>query len=362
MRHARALGLAAPLLGTLAAAVFAEAALRAAGFRYAHHPLAFRYVRTVAGIGADQRSDDRLKHIEYGLDPVLLWRPRHIPGVTNTEGVLGPDWAVPRPPQARRIIALGDSCTIAGDTPYPARLERLLKARSASWEMWNAGVGSWSSFQGRQFLEQRLALYQPTVVVVYFGWNDHWLSWSVPDKELPAHLSKRWRLLKTVEKSRLLQGFLRAADAIRPGVKFSERTPPRVSLDDYEANLRAMVRAARAGGGEALLATAPTTLSPKHPMTRILCEETRNFFDPGAINRVHDSYNDRVRAVARSEGACLADLARAFAGAPDPSGLFTDGFHLTARGHRLASELLLPEVLKAEAHACGPRSASPRRG
>ncbi|MDD5656042.1 MAG: GDSL-type esterase/lipase family protein [Elusimicrobia bacterium] len=338
-----------PILLTVLLLGAAELVLRALGFRYAHYPVSMRYVGTLAHLGADQTLRRRTFHIDYRLDRELLWRPVATAGVTNSAGFLGPEWIEAKPADAVRVIALGDSCTVAGEDPYPARLAGLLGALPGGrrWEVWNAGVGSWSSYQGLKLLETELLRYKPDIVTIYFGWNDHWLAWAAPDKDLAALLDRQSRVLRLVERSRLAQGLLYLADACRGGPKFSARTPPRVALRDYASNLAAMVRLIRSAGAEAVLLTAPTVLTPEHPVTLSLCRRTRNFFDPARIGEVHESYNEAVRSVARRTGAPLADLASEFARAGRPGPFFTDGIHLTAAGHRRAAELLAVRVRRA---------------
>jgi lysophospholipase L1-like esterase len=337
---------AGPLLFGAAVLAAAELLLRAGGFRYAHYPVSMRYVRTLAGLGTDQTLHKKRFHIEYGLHPVLLWRPLPQEGVTNSDGLLGPEWTPEKAPGVARVIALGDSCTVAGEEPYPSVLSQRLQA--GKFQVWNAGVGSWSSYQGLRLLELRVLDYRPDVVTLYFGWNDHWLAWAAPDKELSALLDRQWRSLKLIEKSRLLQALQFAADKLRGGTpRFTGSTPFRVAPDDYEANLKRMVALVRARGGETVLVTAPTVLTPEHPLTRSLCTESHNFHDPARINEVHDAYNERVRRAARETGAPLVDLAAEFAGRKDKESLFTDGIHLSAKGHRFAAALLEPAVRKA---------------
>ncbi|MEK9145825.1 MAG: SGNH/GDSL hydrolase family protein, partial [Elusimicrobiota bacterium] len=332
----------AALLWSLALLLGVEMLLRWGGFRYAHIPVSMRYVSTLARIGTEQTLHKRRFHIDYALDRTLLWKPVPNLGITNSEGFLGPEWRGGKGP-LRRLIALGDSCTVAGEDPYPALLGRSL----SGWEVWNAGVGSWSSFQGLQLLRTRLSSYRPDAVTVYFGWNDHWLAWAAPDKELSSLLDRQWRLLKLVERSRLLQALLKAANVLRAGGKPGppDFAPYRVSEEDYEANLRGIVGAVRAAGGRPLLLTAPSALTPGHPTTISLCRTTRNFDDPARIAAVHAAYNERVRRASLQTGAVLVDLERHFAARPASEGFFTDGIHLTAKGHAAAAELIKRALL-----------------
>jgi lysophospholipase L1-like esterase len=340
-------GWARPLAFTALLFAVAELGLRAADYRYAHYPISLRYVRSLALLGTTQTVREKGLRIDYGLDHVLLWKPLPGKGVTNSEGFLGPEWTDEKPAGTTRVIALGDSCTVAGDDPYPSRLPALLPASAGRrWEVWNAGVGSWSSYQGRRLLETRLLRHHPDVVTVYFGWNDHWLAWAAPDKELAKVLDRQWFVMKTVDSSRVLQVLQAVADRLRGGTlpHFTAATPYRVSPDDYTANLRAIVDEVRAAGGEVVLVTAPTVLTPEHPVTKSLCEKSHNFFDPRLIRTVHDAYNERVRAVARETRAPLVDLAQAFDRMPDEASVFSDGIHLTREGHARAAALIAPAV------------------
>lgn len=324
------------LLGSsiVASALLLEAGLRVAGFRYARHPVAMRYAASIAKAGVEPSLHRKRFRIDYRLDRDLLWRPVPAPGVTNSEGFLGPEWigAKSKP----RLVTLGDSCTVAGETPYPERLRALLPG----WEVWNAGVGSWSSYQGLKLLETRLLAHKPDVVSVYFGWNDHWLAWSASDKDFSADLDRRWRRMRLVESSRVLQALSFAADKASGPAGPRRGAPPRVSLEDYGANLRRIVALCRAAGAKPLLLTAPSSLTPGHPVVRALVEQSRNFDDPARLPATHEAYNAVVREVAAETGAGLVDLAEVFAREPEPAGQFTDGIHLSARGHAAAARLI----------------------
>lgn len=332
--------------GSVLVALFLlEGGLRVAGFRYAHHPVAMRYAASIAKAGVEPSLHEKRFRIEYRLDRELLWRPVPAPGVTNSEGFLGPEWGGAK--SKPRLATLGDSCTVAGETPYPERLRALLPG----WEVWNAGVGSWSSYQGLKLLETRLLARKPDAVTVYFGWNDHWSAWSAPDKDFSADLDRRWRRLKLAESSRVLQAvsFVLDKTAGPPGPR--RGAPPRVSLEDYGANLRRIVAACRAAGARPLLLTAPSSLTPEHPVARALVEESRNFDDAARLPATHEAYNAAVRDVAAETGADLVDLAADFAGAPE---LFTDGIHLSARGHERAASLIAKGLSKRDASVILP--------
>lgn len=330
-------GLLWPVLFTIGLFAAAEGGLRLAGFEYSNAPIGLRYAASIAHVGHDRSEGDRTFHIAYQLDPVLLWRPTPQAGVTNSLGFLGPDWSGEKKPGVSRVATLGDSCTIAGKPPYPEELQKKLGPR---FEVLNAGVGSWSSYQGLQLLRTRLLAYHPDAVTIYFGWNDHWLAWAAPDKELSRLLDRQWRAGNLVNKSKVLQALLKLIAKARGGPRFGPETPYRVSLDDYEGNLRRMAGLIKASGAKAVFVTAPSGLTPEHPVTKQLCEDTHNFYDPALIGSVHAAYNERVRRAAAETGSTLVDLERDFAAAKEPGALFTDGIHLSAAGHERAAARL----------------------
>jgi lysophospholipase L1-like esterase len=76
-----------------------------------------------------------------------------------------------------RILSLGESTTFAGRLPYEECYSHLLEADLDSIlerpvRVINAGVPSYTLFQGYVYFEQRGLLLEPDVVLVYFGFND----------------------------------------------------------------------------------------------------------------------------------------------------------------------------------------------
>jgi len=295
-------------------------------------------------------------------DPVLGWRNR--PGwrgpvfSINSRGFLGAEFAAQKPPGTARIVCLGDSCTAGDllpsfDDTYPRQLEQMLtKAHpTRPVEVINAGVGGYSSYQGRLWLEREILRYEPDLVAIYFGWNDHWPArLAGSDKE--ASGSRSDRLRAWLSWCKLLQLGIKAYHAVRgtdllptteggaPGGERSGR-PPRVSEEDYAANLRAMVRAIKARGGEAVLVTAPNYLELVPSDRRPIPQGFSGDAEVESLIELHWEYNDMARRVAHEEGACLVDLVTDFVHVPRPAALFwappNDFIHLSREGYwRLA--------------------------
>ncbi|HOW27415.1 MAG TPA: GDSL-type esterase/lipase family protein [Elusimicrobiota bacterium] len=335
-------------LSVLLVTVTLETAFRLAGVRYSSVPLSMEYVQWIASLGHTQNSHRRNFRLDYRVDPVYLWSPVPQPGITNSLGFLGPEWTLEKKPGVSRLFCLGDSCTISGEIPYPVLLQRDLDdAGPDRYEVFNAGVGSWSSYQGRLLFENLILRYRPDIVTVYFGWNDHWLAWSHPDKELSVYLAPRARWINLFNRSRLAQGMTWVLHRMVPAPDPRDRRPPlfRVPLEDYRANLEAIVDLAKKNGVRPVLITAPTTLHPRHNVVQYLSFSSRLFHDPNQINRVHSEYNAVVEQVARERGISLVPLANRLLYLPDREAMMSDGIHLSPEGSEWAARSICDTIL-----------------
>lgn len=100
-----------------------------------------------------------------------------------------------RPPEPGeiRILCVGDSHTygvgVEPQDSYPAQLEAVLRARGIPARVVNAGVPGMNSAQLLEQLPQKLAEYQPQIVMIWVGANNQWL----PIDEESAQPVVRWR-------------------------------------------------------------------------------------------------------------------------------------------------------------------------
>ena len=297
-------------------------------------------------------------------DPILGVRNR--PGWSgpvfsvNSRGFLGAEIDPRKAPGTIRVFCLGDSCTAGDllpsfDQTYPRQLAVELARRhpGRAFEVVNAGVGGYSSFQGRTWLEREIAGLEPDVIVACFGWNDHWPARAAgPDKVVSGSASERLR--SWLSWCKLLQLTIKGYHVLR-GQRPMAATPTaggatavaagqtlRVSREDYRANLAAVVDLMRDRGGATILVTAPNYLELAAakggaPVPDSLGDEQ----GVRALVALHADYNEIVRQVARDRGACLVDAAHELAAEPEPARLFweppSDFIHLSAEGYaRLA--------------------------
>jgi lysophospholipase L1-like esterase len=101
-----------------------------------------------------------------------------VPIRTNSLGLRSADVAQPKPAGIFRILALGDSVTfgwgLRGEDAYPSQLASLLATLRPNqrFEVVNAGVSGYGTWQQARWLEEAGLALQPDVVVVQAHLND----------------------------------------------------------------------------------------------------------------------------------------------------------------------------------------------
>ncbi len=265
-------------------------------------------------------------------------------------------------PGTFRVLCLGDSWTFGANVDqgktYPRALEHRLRRAHPDLrvEVLNLGVLGYSSFQGRRLLESRALAFDPDLIVLGFGMNDGQVG-GFRDKDVAAAgssaVTRLGRIGESSELFKLLRyAALRVREHPRDGAEAfraaAATTTPRsardlgsfepwtrVSLADYEANVRAMIALGRAGGTTVLL------LDPE--------------IDRGA-------YGERLEAIAADERVALVRADRLIAEArwraertlerrlgvrastePEPAEIGTSGPRKAAAAERV------PVVLRAYA-------------
>jgi lysophospholipase L1-like esterase len=332
-----------------------EAALRLAGFHYQPIPERIWLGRLQGGIPSAEVVFDQLVPGLFVRDGLLFWKPAAGKEPFNAAGLRAADeLPAERPPDEFRVLALGDSCTFLGEPlPWPDLLARqLMTSRGGGVRVLNAGVPAYTSLQGRRLLDSRVEELQPDVVTIYFGWNDHWRATVKPDASVAVRSTGVVAVQSFLSRSRLYQGMNYRLKGRRGAARqdvppvpaggdlasLAVNRPFRVSADEFEDNLRAMVARTRAAGGEAILITAPSTLAPDAVPNYLFAH---GFVAQGGerVDLLHQRYTAVVRKVARETAAPLVDAAADFAATPDggESLMRDDGIHLTAAGiQRLA--------------------------
>lgn len=335
-------------LGVLVVAVaIPETVLRMAGFRFAPGiQFGFPRPQQLADFAPDER---------------LFWklRPLGDPAATkfagNSLGFPGGEFEIPKPEGVRRILFLGDSCTFLG---YPKIVQARLDATEAQdgeaararYETVSLAIPGYTSHQGLVAARLHGARLEPDAVVVYFGWNDHWLAYGEPDSRkvvrapdvadgqpsaggMRAEASRRLRLVQAMD-------WLRAKIA-----RTYERSDAlRVSPPEYASNLLEIQRLFAARGTPVVFVTAPTTLYRLGvPPYLLLLEFVK---DADSAIELHRAYNRIVRDVAGRTSSPLLDLEAECEAREDLGTLFlADGIHFTEAGEAWAGERVAQAVL-----------------
>lgn len=231
------------------------------------------------------------------------------------------------------LVFMGDSCTQFSRYDM-ALVERLARHLGRRPSFGNLAVAGWSSYQGARQLERDVSTLEPSVVTIFYGWNDHWIGFGIEDK----NIARAKRLFSTRFSSlRVAQLLTKAWIAVG-----SWRTayPNRVGLDDYQENLQRMVRQATKMGIRPVLLTAPTShrlgAEPDYLAERWLR-------DLSELVPLHGAYVEATREVAADTGTTLCDLAEDFAQLPRDEleqSFMEDGIHFTPRGAELTAIFL----------------------
>jgi len=270
-------------------------------------------------------------------DDELFWKPIPNTEFTNAQGFRGTaDIAAANENKAIRILILGDSCSFLGRRLYANVLyEKLTRDfPGIPFEVINASVPGYTSFQGRKRLEQLLE-YRPHYACIYFGWNDHWI--------LPSGYSDQFHYdlihsFKLVQLTKILWA------------RLMDVRDYRVPLDDYEANLAAMVEQLHANRVIPVLIGAPAGYAGKgmprwafqfyQEYYRMTPEEIRH------IPQTHQAYAEATARVAKGHKAILVDM-QSFLERLNPSlkpFFRNDLIHLKERGHEAVADEIYNQI------------------
>lgn len=211
-------------------------------------------------------------------------------------------------------------------------------------EVLNAGIPGHTSYQGRQRLAADLEKWRPQLTVITFGNNDGWRWDGLADKEhamASTHTLTTWlnhsRALSWLRSSRLHAAQQQATNdealwAEQATLNYFDPNmnwTPRVSLDDFADNLRAMIAMCREHDSEIVLIVWPD-------QRQLLNEPTWRL-----------PYQEATRQVAEETGAACVDLVPLF----EQAGrwgverfLPRDVIHVDDAGNRLVAKAIAPHV------------------
>lgn len=194
--------------------------------------------------------------------------------------------------------------------------------------MVNASVYGYSSYQGRLCLE-RFRNFQPDLVLISFGGNDAGPNFA-SDRALPRpsawdrfldRWSSRLRVMALVR-----YAAYRLADRSGAPRSVEATSVPRVSVEEYRENLRAMIDQSRRMGARPVLFTRPFA------------------YDEYAAGRKSSlrGYYQATLDVGAAEKVSVVDLHRMMG---CHWSLYQDHAHFNARGHAVAASLVAQALL-----------------
>ena len=262
----------------------------------------------------------------------------------NSRGMRGDE--IPPKSDCPRIVALGNSCTFGWGVDYHQtyikQLEGLVNADEnfARVETINAGIPGYTSFQGMKFYKSDVCRLRPDILLIMFGWNDHWRAANnIPDKEqcfppgLILGIQNRLSSLKLYCSMKKL--FLSALDRPISSQYNMGDAAYRVCAEDFRKNLEEIIRCCRGEGVTPILMTAPIpSLEKYYP---------KYYRSP--IHSCHQHYNNMIRGVASSNNCLVVDIAECF---NKHDSLYDDAvndpIHFNARGHRVIAELIYSNI------------------
>ncbi len=259
----------------------------------------------------------------YQPDPDLFWVFHEGPGI-NKEGFRSGPLNQPKTPETFRILLLGDSCIFKY---FPEMLKaRLEKLTDRKIEIVNLAVPGYSSYQGRMLAEKFGYAAEPDLVIISFGWNDHWLAYDARDSGKKAKIEHARVITSMLHHSRLLQGILWSLD------RFKAPLPEtRVLPEEYRENLSAMRQVFKHSSAPVVFFTAASAHESLGVEDAIIQKHFGN--DKGSIISLHKTYNEIVRQTARDQDGILFDLENSLKGRPDLNTVFKkDGIHFSEEG------------------------------
>lgn len=295
-------------------------------------------------------------HLFWRMPPSATVTIKGVPVAINAHGLRDAEFPTAKPQGEIRILSIGESGTfgegVEVDETYTQLLETRLREAypQRRFEAINAGLPSYTSFQGMTYLQREGLRFSPDLVLVYFSGNDYLPSYFVDDAT-PAtagqptrygrgftdrqvyerrFLIPGWTLLRRSGLVRILAPLLlgterrvRAAGRVDPFTKL----PVRVPDDDRRFTLTQIVTLARGAGAKVALLIPPYgNWLERDP---ILLEIGRELSVPLLdLKQVRLDYDD------------------AHFGEDEMSTFFVDPMHPSPLGHRVCADAIFAFILE----------------
>lgn len=305
-------------------------------------------------INADYKKYHMFSDKNFIPDPYLLWTPNpKRSNYFNSKGFRCPEFSAIKPESKIRIFCFGDSNTL-GDkvTCWPDELQILLNTEK-NFEIINAGVIGYSSFQGLRKLKQCIQYY-PDIAIFCFCWNDAYPYTTISDRDYAGKIKKYFSLRKFLYRFKLYQFFKAGASRIFQK-KFYKRPhgyktlKMRVPVKEFKANVIDFIQTARSNNITILLMTRPynsslTEADYKNWVEKIAAVyEFPDFFRKKLMLDIKNwdttigTYNKIISNMSKEYSIPLLDAREIFKERP---GYFKDACHFNEAGHRFMAKKL----------------------
>lgn len=286
----------------------------------------------------------------FEADPVLFWKPIANTPFTGADGL-----RLPAPSQdststdVYRIAVIGDSCSFLGENVYSNRFASSIEQTTQlDVEVVNASCPGYTSFQGKRRL-QAVWPWEPDLLLVYFGWNDHWKSLNgQTDRDVMQRQFLNDRARTWLGKSRIFWCMYSMQTKLTP-LRSIRDAPVRVPLDHYHDNLQEILVDAQSHDCPTIFITAPSAYRvgkmPQWSYGFFGQFYAMNTQEVASIPQTHNQYNDVARLVANSSSsASVLDVAAKWGDDKeeqnDPQRFRSDRIHLTEFGHQEIADQL----------------------
>lgn len=304
-----------------------------------------------AQMDAGDASEWRIPLLEYKRN----YRDREGMWYTNNLGFWDNDVVLPKPAGLFRIVCVGGSTTEEGavkDLSYPNLLEKRLNDHfggTPRFEVVNAGVVGMDSRGERRRMLDFLAM-EPDLIIEYNVINDlcHWI---MPRLEEEGG----WRL-RTLGRSQFLNQYLN-------GLLWPDDAEFARILDDTRmANLRMMVKAARAKGVPVAFASfaAPDPGKLRREERAYLEWQIRTFWQGKhygyrTYHRLVQLYNRMLRDHCAAEGLLYLPVGEKYTGDTRD---FSDVCHMRPKGIEKKADIFFQELLPSITRMAGEKGTS----
>jgi len=210
------------------------------------------------------------------------------------------------------IVAFGDSTTATRGqlNIYTQRLTSAAALKPLGLKIINAGIGGNNTSLASKRFERDVLKHHPDIVIIQFGINDAAVDvWRTP----PATL-------------------------------------PRISLQQFQANLKHFITTLKSQGAQVILMT-PNPMRWTAKLKTLYGKAPYAVEDPDGFNRLLAKYAVSVRRLATENNIPLIDIYQVFQTYDKQSDqsidtLLLDGMHPNDRGHQIIAKILIAEIMK----------------